>query len=69
MAGLIGQVQKAPDFSSRVSEASEAGEKFVEVFYDTFDKRRQVQWYSVLIGAQYCDSYTPQVQIIIVQIW
>ena len=42
MAGLVGQIQKVPDFPSRVSEASEAGEKFVEVFYDTFDKRRQV---------------------------
>lgn len=32
----------AQDFSTRVSEASEAGEKFVELFYDTVDKRRQV---------------------------
>ena len=23
--------------------------------------RRQAQWYSVLIGAQYCDSCTPQI--------
>ena len=30
MAGLVGQIQKVPDFPSRVSEASEAGEKFVE---------------------------------------
>ena len=32
----------AQDFSTRVTEASEAGEKFVELFYDTVDKRRQV---------------------------
>lgn len=31
----------AQDFSTRVNEASEAGEKFVELFYDTVDKRRQ----------------------------
>ena len=30
-------------FSSKVREAIEAGEKFVEVFYDTVDKRRQVR--------------------------
>ena len=33
---------KAPEFSTKVSEACEAGEKFVEVFYETFDKRRKV---------------------------
>jgi len=26
--------------------------------------RRQVQWYSVLIRTQYCDSYTPQIIIV-----
>lgn len=39
---VFSQAQKTPDFTSRVSEANEAGEKFVEVFYETFDKRRQV---------------------------
>ena len=28
--------------AARISEACEAGEKFIEVFYDTVDKRRQV---------------------------
>ena len=28
---------------SKVNEAVEAGEKFVELFYDTVDKRRQVK--------------------------
>jgi hypothetical protein len=28
--------------SSKVNEAMEAAEKFVEVFYETVDKRRQV---------------------------
>ena len=28
--------------SSKINEAIEAGEKFVEIFYDTVDKRRQV---------------------------
>ena len=28
--------------SARISEACEAGEKFVEIFYETMDKRRQV---------------------------
>ena len=32
---------KSPDFSTKVSEACEAGDKFVEVFYETMDKRRQ----------------------------
>jgi hypothetical protein len=29
--------------TARISEACEAGDKFVEVFYDTMDKRRQVR--------------------------
>lgn len=29
--------------SFKVSEAVEAGEKFIEVFYDAVDKRRQVE--------------------------
>lgn len=29
--------------TSKISEATEAGEKFVELFYDTVDKRRQVE--------------------------
>lgn len=33
------------DFGSKVSEASEAGEKFVQVFFETMDKRRQVRAY------------------------
>ena len=36
-------VQKPLDFSARVSEACEAGEKFVQYFYETVDKRRQVR--------------------------
>ena len=28
--------------STKVGEAIEAGEKFVEIFYETFDRRRQV---------------------------
>lgn len=28
--------------SSKVNEAIEAGEKFIDIFYDTVDKRRQV---------------------------
>lgn len=28
--------------AAKISEACEAGEKFIEVFYDTMDKRRQV---------------------------
>lgn len=32
----------AGDFSAKVLEACEAGEKFVETFYDTVDKRRNV---------------------------
>ena len=31
------------DFSSRVLEASEAGEKFVDTFYESMDKRRNVR--------------------------
>ena len=33
--------------ASKIVEASEAGEKFIEVFYDTLDKRRQVSSTSV----------------------
>ncbi len=29
--------------SSKTIEAEEAGQKFVDVFYDTVDKRRQVE--------------------------
>lgn len=32
----------APKFSAKLSEAMEAGDKFVKLFYETFDKRRQV---------------------------
>lgn len=35
---------------SKVNEAVEAGEKFVEVFYDTVDKRRQVAAWCSLFG-------------------
>ena len=28
--------------TARISEACEAGEKFIEIFYETMDKRRQV---------------------------
>lgn len=34
--------QAKDDFAQRVSEADEAGEKFVKLFYETMDKRRQV---------------------------
>ena len=34
----------ASEVAVRVSEACEAGEKFVEVFYKTVDKQRQVRW-------------------------
>lgn len=35
--------------SAKVGEAIEAGEKFVEIFYETFDRRRQVvQLYSLI---------------------
>lgn len=37
--------------SSKVSEAVEAGGKFIEVFYDTVDKRRQVN-----LGALYLET-------------
>ncbi len=33
---------KQSQFSAKVSEAIAAGEKFIEVFYETVDKRRQV---------------------------
>lgn len=36
--------------AARISEACEAGEKFIEMFYDTVDKRRQVgcsTWFRV----------------------
>ena len=33
----------AGEFSSRVLEASEAGEKFVDAFYESMDKRRNVR--------------------------
>jgi hypothetical protein len=29
-------------FPAKLSEATEAGDKFVRLFYETFDKRRQV---------------------------
>lgn len=34
--------QRSAEFSSKVSEACEAADKFVQVFYETLDKRRQV---------------------------
>ena len=34
------------DFSAKVLEACEAGEKFVEAFYDIVDKRRTVSNFS-----------------------
>ena len=30
-------------FATKLSEATEAGDKFVRLFYETFDKRRQVE--------------------------
>lgn len=35
-------VMAAPKFATKLSEATDAGEKFVQVFYETFDRRRQV---------------------------
>ena len=32
-----------PELAARISEACEAGERFVEVFYKTLDKQRQVR--------------------------
>ena len=40
----------AGDFSAKVLEACEAGEKFVEAFYDTVDKRRNVSRDNVQIS-------------------
>ena len=37
MAAIFG------DFSARAKDACEAGSKFVELFYETMDKRRQVR--------------------------
>ena len=42
MAAAFLPSSRQPQFASKVSEAIEAGEKFIEVFYDTVDKRRQV---------------------------
>ena len=36
----------AADFSAKMVEACEAGEKFVEAFYDVVDKRRTVSNFS-----------------------
>lgn len=41
----------ASEVAVRVSEACEAGEKFVEVFYKTLDKQRQVRC-RVLVATQ-----------------
>ena len=32
----------AVKFSAKLGEATDAGEKFVQVFYETFDRRRKV---------------------------
>ena len=42
---------KQPQLSSKVIEATEAGEKFVQVFYDIVDKRRQVDRLNFPFGA------------------
>ena len=34
--------------AAKIVEACEAGEKFIEVFYDTVDKRRQVGFTGVI---------------------
>ena len=39
-------------FPAKLSEATDAGDKFVKLFYETFDKRRQVSSVS-LPGAWY----------------
>lgn len=46
-------------FATRLSEATEAGQKFVELFYDSFDKRRQVRARRrVLINAHHQVAHT-----------
>ena len=40
---LVLAMATAGDLSSRVLEASEAGEKFVDTFYESMDKRRNVR--------------------------
>ena len=37
--------------SSKVNEAVEAGEKFIKVFYESIDKRRQVEKYNSIWNA------------------
>ena len=41
------------DFSAKVLEACEAGEKFVEAFYDILDKRRTVSIEIIMLSLQY----------------
>lgn len=38
----------ASKFPTKLIEATEAGDKFVKLFYETFDKRRQVREASLL---------------------
>ena len=47
--------------STKVGEAIEAGEKFVEIFYETFDKRRQVSsnYSTASIHVRSCQLYCP----------
>ena len=44
MATIVGSSAgtKQAQLSAKINEAVEAGEKFIEVFYDALDKRRQV---------------------------
>lgn len=55
----------AAEVAARVSEACDAGEKFVEVFYKTLDKQRQVRWWllaattSTWIYRRTCMHVTP----------
>lgn len=45
-------------FSSKVNEAVEAGEKFIKVFYESIDKRRQVEnYYSIWNAPSMSDGH------------
>ena len=48
MAVLSSNTRQA-QLTSKVSEAVEAGEKFIDIFYETVDKRRQVRMCKTLM--------------------
>ena len=42
LSELMAMSSASLKFPAKLSEATEAGDKFVRLFYETFDKRRQV---------------------------